>query len=83
MTPKKLIGAQMALGSYANRPGSVSGGDLSRKDDIQCDLVDLIADLLHLADALDTAHGFMGSGGEGAAASALNHYHEELEDESR
>lgn len=69
--------AQQALDHYASLPGSCSGGNRSRVDDYHADLVDLVADLLHLADELDTRHGFLGQGGEGTAASALNHYREE------
>jgi hypothetical protein len=70
--------AQEALDKYAEREGSCSGGDISRIDDYTADLVDLIADLLHLADELNTEHGYLGSGGPGAAHSALNHYQAEL-----
>jgi len=69
--------AQISLDAYARRKGSASGGDRSHED-YQCDLVDLIADLFHLADQLETKHGLIGSGGEGASASAWNHYSEEV-----
>lgn len=72
--------AQRALDLYASRPGSCSGGDHTRHDDYQCDLVDLIADLLHLADTLGTDHGLLGFGGEGAAESALSHYRAEVDE---
>jgi hypothetical protein len=62
---------------YATRPGSCSEGDSTRTDDFQADLVDLITDLLHLADEFGTSHGALGNGGLGTAESALNHYTEE------
>jgi hypothetical protein len=71
--------ALSAFTVYASREGSCSGGDRSRTDDYATDLVDFIADLLHLADTLDTRHGRLGNGGEGAAASALNHYRHEID----
>lgn len=62
--------AQLALATYAVANKSVPA-------DYPTDLVDLIADLLHLADQLHTEHGFLGRGGLGAVESALNHYYEE------
>lgn len=72
-----IISAQRALDVYASREGSCSGGDRNRVDDYHADLVDLITDLLLLADEIHTQHGALGVGGVGAAESALNHYHAE------
>ena len=77
---KTTFHAHQALNLFAIREGSCSGGDPTRVEDYQCDLVDLITDLLHLADELDTQHGLLGSGGEATAASALGHYRDEKDD---
>lgn len=74
---KNTIHAQQALDAYATREGSCSGSDPSRTGNYHADLVDLVADLLHLADELNTDHGYLGKGGEGAVESALNHYRAE------
>jgi hypothetical protein len=75
-TDRRRHNARQVLDVYANRPGgcfATSGTD----EDYACDLTDLLADLLHLADEIQTDHGLLGIGAEGTAASALNHYRAE------
>jgi hypothetical protein len=72
------LNARQVLDVYASRPGSACLGNTA-SEDYAADLVDLISDLLHLADEIGTSS-YM-EDGEAAARMALSHYRDERDEE--